>query len=95
MYKILWTTKSEKDFLEIIKYYKEEVSKNFALKFRNMLMKKIKSLENFPNRTRVLRVKWTREFIINYYPYVVVIKVDDKNKNVIILNIIHTSKKFP
>ncbi len=95
MYKVIWSTEAENDFLEIIQYYMEEVSETFARRLSSIIESKINSLDTFPNRTRIGREENTRELIIDRYPYIAIIKVDEENKEVLILNIIHTSKKYP
>ncbi len=95
MYKIVWSTAAENDFLNILQYYMEEVSKELAKKISVTISRKVESLRFFPARTRKGRVKGTRELVIDRYPYIVVIAVNEEEKNVIVLNIIHTARKYP
>lgn len=95
MYNIFWTSTAEKDLTEIILYYFEKGDSVFASLVFNKIKNEIETLAEFPNRTRIGRVKKTREFLIKRLPYIAIISIDENSKNVNVLNIIHTARKYP
>ena len=96
MYKIFYEPNAESDLLEIIIYYAENNSFEYANQIQELIKNDIKSLENMPYRVRQsILIPETREFLISKLPYKVFLKIDEKNKKIFILNIVHTSRKFP
>jgi plasmid stabilization system protein ParE len=53
----------------------------------------VKVLGQFPKSARMWRVKDTKEYIISWLPYIAVLYI--VQGKVIILNLIHTKKKYP
>ncbi len=53
----------------------------------------VQSLRQFPERTRIGRVAGTRECVVARLPFMVVVQVE--GRNVRVLNVIHTARKFP
>jgi toxin ParE1/3/4 len=93
MFKILWTEEAEEDLTNILSYYIEQAGIDIAKSIYDRIKIQVGTLNIFPERTRLGRVKDTREFIISRLPYIAVIEVS--NNTVLILNIIHTAKKYP
>ncbi|MFM2344387.1 MAG: hypothetical protein RLZZ210_997 [Pseudomonadota bacterium] len=96
MYQIFYEEEAETDLIEIIIFYSESRGIEYGRQINNIILSSVKSLEKMPFRSRQSDlIPNVREFLIRKLPYKVFIKVDDETKKVFILNIIHTSRKFP
>lgn len=93
MHKIVWTSEAEKDLEGIVLYHIEQNERNIAKLVFLKIREQIVTLTNFPKRTRPGRISGTREFIISRLPYIAILQVSDNT--VTILNILHTSRKYP
>lgn len=92
--RILWTNEALDDLEEILAYYYLEASPNVAEAVERRIVGEIESLPPFPERVRESdRVPGARELVVNKLPYVVFIQLRDDS--IIVLNILHTRKKFP
>ena len=96
MYEIIYEPEAEFALLEIVLFYVEKSGLDFGESINNRICEYIKRLEKMPFRSHESSlVPQTREFLIEKLPYKAFLKVDEENKKVFILNIIHTSRKFP
>lgn len=91
---ILWTDEALTDFEEILTYYYQEVSPRTAAAVEQRIITDIESLPPFPERIRAShRIPGARELVVSKLPYIVLLQI--KDDKLIILNIVHTKKKFP
>ncbi len=86
---------AEQDLTDILLYYADKVSILFANKMLVKIKEETESLHIFPNRSRKGRVAGTRECVINHLPFIAIITIDEASKTVTVLNILHTSRKYP
>lgn len=93
MYRIEWSQTALIDLETILAYYTQEVSVKLAKKIFLRIQKQIDLLEHFPEGTRLWRIEGTREYVIHGLPYLVVLYVD--GDKVVILNLMHTKRKYP
>ena len=92
--RILWTNEALDDLEEILVYYYLEASPRVAEAVERRIVGEIGSLPPFPERVRESdRVPGSRELVVNKLPYVIFIQLRDDS--IIVLNILHTRKKFP
>mgnify|MGYP006291798805 FL=1 len=92
--RILWTNEALDDLEEILVYYYLEASPRVAEAVERRIVGEIESLPPFPERVRESdRVPGSRELVVNKLPYVIFIQLRDDS--IIVLNILHTRKKFP
>lgn len=91
--RILWTDEALDDLAEIFAYY-AEASHRTAESVERRIVEQIEGLLPFPERIRKSdRIPGARELVVNRLPYIVFVKrVPDA---VIILNVVHTARKFP
>jgi len=91
---ILWTAEALDDLEKILAYYYLEASPRTALAVERRIIGEIESLPPFPERIRESeRIPGARELVVNKLPYLVFVQV--KEGAVIVLNIVHTKRKFP
>ena len=93
MLKVLWTEEAEQDLENILSYYLEQAGMRVAESIYTRVKKQVGMLDVFPERTRPGRAAGTREYIISRLPYIAV--VDVGIDTVLVLNVIHTAKKYP
>ena len=93
MFKVLWSEQAEIDLETILLYYWEQAGMRVAEAVYTRIRTQVAILETFPERTRSGRATGTREQVIGRLPYIAIVKVTDEA--LIILNIIHTAKKYP
>jgi toxin ParE1/3/4 len=92
--RILWTDEALDDLEEILAYYYLEVSTKVAEVVERRIVGEIESLPPFPERVRANdRVPGARELVVNKLPYVVFVQLHDDA--IVVLNVVHTRKKFP
>ena len=92
--RILWTDQALDDLEEILAYYYLEVSTKVAEAVERRIVGEIESLPPFPERVRASdRVPGARELVVNKLPYVVF--VQPRDDAIVVLNVVHTRKKFP
>jgi plasmid stabilization system protein ParE len=92
--KILWTDEALDDLAEIIAYYYAKVSPRTAESVERRIVQQIEGLPPFPERIRnSARIPGARELVVNRLPYIVFVKLQPDA--IIVLNIVHTARKFP
>jgi len=92
--RILWTEEALDDLAEIVAYYYAEASPRTAESVERRIVEQIEGLPPFPERIRKSdRVPGTRELVVNRLPYIVFVKLTQDT--IIVLNVVHTSRKFP
>lgn len=92
--RILWTDEALDDLAEIVAYYTTEVSRRTAESIERRIVEQIEGLPPFPERIRISdRVPGARELVVNRLPYVVFVKL--MPEAVVVLNVVHTARKFP
>jgi toxin ParE1/3/4 len=88
---ILWLASAESDLDAITDYITEDSPQN-ALQVFSILRKAVEKLASYPTAGRVGRVDKTRELVIPHLPYIIVYRV---TKEIQILALVHTSRKWP
>lgn len=92
--KIVWTSEALSDLESILVYYLENVGFETALAIESRIVAQIESLKEFPERVRESeRVAGAREAVIPKLPFIAFVRVLEADVQV--LNIVHTSRKFP
>ena len=92
--RILWTSEALSDLEEILAYYYLEASPRTAAAVEQRIIREIEVLPPFPERIRDSeRVPGARELVVNKLPYVVFVQVLEDE--IIVLNVVHTKRKFP
>ena len=92
--RILWTDEALDDLEEILAYYHLEASPRVAVEVEKRIIGEIESLPPYPERIRASeRVPGARELVVNKLPYVVFVELRDDA--IVVLNIVHSRKKFP
>jgi plasmid stabilization system protein ParE len=96
MYIVTYEPEAENDLFEIVFYYAEQGGFELAETINNRIRDHIKRLETMPFRaTESVTVPNSREFLIERLPYKAFYRVDETSKKVLVLNIVHTSRKHP
>lgn len=92
--RILWTDEALDDLEEILAYYYLEASSRTAAAVERRIIGEIESLPPYPERIRESdRIPGARELAVNKLPYVVFVQV--REDAIIVLNVVHTKRKFP
>ncbi|MDP2432884.1 MAG: type II toxin-antitoxin system RelE/ParE family toxin [Pseudomonadota bacterium] len=92
--KLRWTDEALDDLAAIVAYYLEVASPWTAENVERRLVEAIMAPLPFPERIRASdRVPGTRELVVPKLPYIVFVKVG--SDDLIVLNIVHTARKFP
>jgi addiction module RelE/StbE family toxin len=92
--RILWSSEALDDLENILAYYHQETSQRVAEAVEKRIIGEIAALPPYFERIRASdQVPGTRELVVNKLPYIVFVQVRDDA--LIILNIVHTRKKFP
>jgi len=91
---IVWTEEAIGDLEEILAYYYAEAGPATAQAVEERIVAEIMALTTFPERIRASdRIPGARELVVRRLPYVVFVKgVPD---GVVVLNVVHTARKFP
>jgi plasmid stabilization system protein ParE len=91
---IVWTSEALSDLESIIIYYLEKVGFETAVAIESRIVAQIESLNEFPERIRESeRIAGAREAVIPKLPFIAFVRVLETDVQV--LNIVHTSRKFP
>jgi toxin ParE1/3/4 len=92
--KIVWTSEALSDLESIIVYYLENVGFETAVAIESRIVAQIESLREFPERIRESeRISDAWEAVIPKLPFIAFVRVLESDVQV--LNIVHTSRKFP
>ena len=92
--RILWTDEALDDLEEILAYYYLEASPRTAAAVERRIIGEIEALPPYPERIRESdRVPGARELVVKKLPYVVFVQILEDA--IVILNVVHTKRKFP
>lgn len=92
--RILWSEEALSDLEEILAYYYLEASPRTAAAVEQRIIREIEALPPYPERVRESdRVPGARELVVNKLPYVVFVQVLEDG--IVVLNVVHTKRKFP
>ena len=89
--KILWLITAERDLDALIDYITEENPKT-AIRIFNAIRQSVDQLKSYPSLGREGRVERTRELVIPNLPFIVVYTI---KKDIQVLAVLHTSRKWP
>lgn len=90
--KIRWSPEAAGDFAGIAEYIHKQ-NPSAADRVVHTIYDSVTSLESFPERGRLGRVKGTRELVLNPLPFIVVYRV--KRNAVEIARVLHGSQRWP
>jgi len=91
---VRWTAAALDDLAAIVAYYLEAASPWTAEVVRQRILAAIIDLRDFPERARRSeRVPGTRELVVPRLPYLVFVRI--AGNDLIILNVVHTARRFP
>jgi plasmid stabilization system protein ParE len=91
---VRWSSQAQKD-LEAISDYYRAVSSSYAERFEEQVLATARRLEVFPRSGRVIpeaEDEYLRE--VMYREYRIMYHVDDAEKEVLILTVLHSSRQF-
>ena len=89
--RLRYTSRAEADLLSILTYIERErpsAARNVVLRIR----KSVASLTDFPRSAREGRRPGVREKVVRGLPYVIVYRVDDHAREIVVLNVIHGAR---
>ncbi|MCL2566793.1 MAG: type II toxin-antitoxin system RelE/ParE family toxin [Alphaproteobacteria bacterium] len=92
--KIVYTPTFNKRILEI-KHYLKTNYPHFLKYTQLQIEQKIETIAKNNHTGRIGRVKGTREVVFAKLPYCIVYEINETKQEIVILNIIHTSIKYP
>lgn len=92
--RVRWTDAALDDLAAIVAYYLEVASPWVAQTAQERILAAVQDLRNFPERIRPSeRVPGARELVVPKLPYIVFVKVDELS--LVVLNVVHTARRFP
>jgi toxin ParE1/3/4 len=92
-YAVVWLSEALADLEDLRKFYTAEVGVEFGFEAYDEVLDQIAGLSFMPMRTRIGRIKGTREYVLERFPYVACIQVLESRVEV--LGLIHTSRRYP
>lgn len=92
MMEVVWLKEATEDLQEIGRFIEQD-SPGTAYRILIKIKASADSLQNNPELGRSGRVEGTRELVISGLPYIIPYTI--KNKQVRILAVMHTSRKWP
>ena len=92
--RIVWTDEALGDLEEILAYHYAESGPRTAQAVERRIVEQIEGLPPYPERIRASdRIPGARELVINRLPYIAFVKL--LPDAIVVLNVVHTAKKFP
>ena len=92
--RILWTDEALDDFEATLAWYHREAGPRAAIAVQRSIVLDLEALAPFPERIRASeRIPGARELVINKLPYIVFVQI--LGDALVILNVVHTRRKFP
>ena len=92
-YAIVWLNEALADLEDLRAFYAADVGIEFGFEAHDEVLNQIAGLSFMPMRTRMGRIKGTREYVLERFPYVAILRVLEDH--VEILGLIHTSRRYP
>jgi toxin ParE1/3/4 len=92
-YTIVWLNEALTDLEDLRAFYTADVGIEFGFEAYDEVLDKIAGLSFMPMRTRMGRIKGTREYVLERFPYIAILRVLEDH--VEILGLIHTSRRYP
>ncbi len=89
---VIWLQKALQNLADELTFIHKE-DPNVAKRIASLVKSRVDSLENFPEKGRVGRIKGTRELIFTEIPYIMPYKV--QGEDILILRFFHTHRKMP
>ena len=92
--RIVWTDEALDDLTEILAHYYAESGTRTAETVERRIVEQIEKLPPFPERIRnSARIPGARELVVSRLPYIVFVQL--RRDAIVVLNVVHTAKKFP
>jgi toxin ParE1/3/4 len=92
-YAVQWLSEALADLEDLREFYTSDVGVEFGFEAYDEVLDQIARLSFMPMRTRIGRIKGTREYVLERFPYIVCIRVLEESVQV--LGLIHTSRRYP
>ncbi len=92
-YSIVWLNEALTDLEDLRTFYTADVGIEFGFEAYDAVLDQIAGLSFMPMRTRIGRIKGTREYVLERFPYIAIIRV--REDYVEILGLAHTSRRYP
>jgi toxin ParE1/3/4 len=92
-YAIQWLNEALDDLEDLREFYTADVGVEFGFEAYDEVLNQIAGLSFMPMRTRMGRIKGTREYVLERFPYIACIRVLENRVEV--LGLIHTSRRYP
>ncbi len=92
-YSVVWLSGALADLEDLRAFYTADVGIEFGFEAYDEVLAQIAGLSFMPMRTRIGRIKGTREYVLERFPYVACIRVEGKRVEILVL--IHTSRRYP
>lgn len=92
--RIVWTSEALDDLEATLVYYHAEAGARTVKAVERRIIGQIEALAPFPERIRSSeRVPGARELVIDKLPYIAFVRI--LPDGIVVLNIVHTARKFP
>jgi len=92
--RLVWTDEALDDLADILVYYLERAGPATAASVEARIVNQIEALRAFPESIRNSeRIPGTRKLMIQRLPYIAFVQVIPDQ--ILVLNIVHTARKFP
>jgi plasmid stabilization system protein ParE len=92
---ITWSEEADNSLFEILQYYENKVSQNFADSIEDRIIKQVDKIEGFELSIPESEIFPTsRKLVIKHLPYIAYIR-QNKDETWEVVDIIHTSRKLP
>ncbi len=96
MYQIIYEPEAENDLVDILTYYAETGDFRLAEALNIRIRNPIDRLRTMPQRIADSQiVTGVKGLLIEQLPYWAYFVIDEERKEVCILNLVHTRRKFP
>jgi toxin ParE1/3/4 len=92
--RIDWSAAARRDFRDLVEWLSDR-NAAAADDLANAIEDSIALLGQMPRMGRVGRVAGTRELIVPRTPYIVIYKLSGEQDQVIVVRVLHTSRKWP
>lgn len=97
MYTVVYEPTAEKDLFEILQYYEKQGGQILAKIIYDKIINATDKLAVFPESKPTSEDYYpdTRVLVIQKLPYKAFFRINENNKTVHVISIIHTSRQFP
>lgn len=94
MNRIDWSAAARRDFRDLTEWFSDR-NATVAERVADAIEESVARLEQMPRMGRAGRVAGTRELVVPRTPYIVIYRLQEGEDRVIVVRILHTSRKWP